>query len=661
MNMFFLIFNSTFIIYLYTMYPTISPYRDSGDMIVSAFTYGIAHPPGYPLYVLLGKIFTILIPFGNIAYRVNLMSAFFGAAACGVLYLLLKKIGGQIFSDKKPVLIFSSLFAVFLFSLSSSMHSLSVVSEMYSINAFFTVLIIYLLLRSRPEGRATILSDVSGLDRRVETRLNPHIIFTRYSLLAVFLFGLGLGNHHTLVLLIPGIVYLIIRSPKPALAELKRGSEVRSQTTRHWTFFFLIGLSVYLFLPIRSAQNPTANWGGPAASVRNFVRVLTRADYGGVRLHPEKSPTEQNFSTVIENFVDFLSISIRYKNGWAIVIILLLTLGIYFSFRKKLFWTLFLFWFFSGPVFFIISNLPLTDRTSLPILEPYLIMPLIIFTIWFGIGLFYVFSYLPKLENIKTVCFLTAIGVLFLITVVNLPQLSKRYEFIGYDYSKDLLKTLPKNSVLFNPDDTTTFTLKYQQDCIRRRKDVKLAVFYKTLWGYGQLKKKYPEILPNYEIKSGMELESTLLSYNFSRFPFYSDNISKIPPNYKITPKGLLYGNSDISLSEKMFDFYVLPPRTFGKNRFFTNQIINYYSAGYNNLGLVFNEKKLYNKSVPLFEKAISVDPSLSQAYNNLGVVYWEKMDYEKASEYFSQSLKNAPNDEGVKRNLLMAQEKLKK
>jgi len=288
-------------------------------------------------------------------------------------------------------------------------------------------------------------------------------------------------------------------------------------------------------------------------------------------------------------------------------------------------------------------------------------MPLIIFAVWFGIGLFYLFSYLPKLENINTLCFLILSGTVFLIIAVKLPKLNKRYEFIAYDYSKDLFKTLPHNSILFNPDDTTTFTLKYQQDCLNKRKDVKPAVFYKTLWGYGQLKKKYPEILPNYEMKSGIELETTLLSYNFNRFPFYSDNISKIPPNYKITPKGLLYGNSALSSSEKTFDFYVLPCRTFGKNRFFTNQIINYYSAGYNNLGLVFNEKKLYNKSIPLFEKAISVDPSLSQAHNNLGVVYWEKMDYAKASEYFSQALKNAPNDEGVKRNLLMAQEKLKK
>lgn len=658
--MFFLVFNSTFIIYLYTMYPTISPYRDSGDMIVSAFTLGIAHPPGYPLYVLLGKVFTILVPFGNIAYRVNSVSAFFGAAACGVLYLLIKKIGEQIFDGKKLILIFGSLFAVFSFSLSSSMHSLSIVSEMYSINAFFTVLIIYLLLCSRPEDPATILSDVSGSDRRVETRLNPHIIFTRYSLLAAFLFGLGLGNHHTLVLLIPGIFYYLVKRERVKRLESKNVFPFSSSHFLTSLLFFLLGFSVYLFLPLRSSQNPAENWGDPSASARNFYRVITRADYGGVRLHPEKSPTAQNSSTAIRNLINFLSISVEKRNGWAIATIWFLASGIYLAFRKKLFWVLFLFWFFSGPVFFIISNLPLTDITSLPILEPYLIMPMIVFTLYFAFGFLHGLLSLSKFTNDKIVISVIS-AVMCGKILYSLPQLSKRYEFIGYDYSKDLLKTLPKNSILFNPDDTTTFTLKYQQNCILRRGDVRLAVFYKTLWGYRQLKKKYPEILPNYEIKSGIELEAALLSYNFNRFPFYSDNISKIPPGYKITPYGLLYGNSDISSSENMFNFYILPCRISGKNRFFTKQIVNYYSAGYNNLGLAFNEKKLYNKSIPLFEKAISVDPSLSQAYNNLGVVYWEKMDYENAARYFSQALKNAPDDDGVKRNLFITQEKLKK
>ncbi|MEW6555981.1 MAG: DUF2723 domain-containing protein [Elusimicrobiota bacterium] len=612
----FLIFNFTFLIYLYTMYPTISPYRDSGDMIVSAFTLGIAHPPAYPLYVLLGKIFTVVIPFANIAYRVNLMSAFWGALTCSVLYVVIKKIGERILNNKKQILISGSVVIVLLFCLSSSMHSLSIVSEMYSLNAFFAVLIIYLI----------------------------SFLPSTFYLLPAFLFGLALGNHHTLVLLLPGIIYLLI---------IRLG-----KTFLPFTFYllpaFLLGFSVYLFLPVRSAQKPTANWGSPSGSLRNLYRVLTRADYGSIRLHPEKSPTEQNVATTVKSFFNFLNVLIQQFDYW---IIPFLGLGIYYSVKQKVFWQLVLLWFFSGPVFFIVSNLPLEEKTSLPILEPYLMLPLLIFGLWVCIGFFYAVRYFSQYKNEKKISFLIITGLFFLIHI-KLPKLNKRFEFIGNDYSMDLLKTLPPYSVLFNPDDTTTFTLRYQQECLGKRKDISLAVFYKTFWGYQQLKEKKPEILPDYEIKSGIELENILVSYNYYRLPFFSDNISKIPTAYKTIPTGLLYGNKEIF--EEMFDFYILPPRTSGKRRFFTNQIINYYSAGFNNLGLVFNEKKLYNKSIRLFENAVTIDPTLSQGWNNLGVAYWQKGDYQKAAEYFEIALKYAPDDEELKKNFLLAKEKIK-
>ncbi|PIV53793.1 MAG: hypothetical protein COS17_01985, partial [Elusimicrobia bacterium CG02_land_8_20_14_3_00_37_13] len=61
-----------FQVYLYTMFPTIAPYRDAGEMATVIHTLSVAHPPGYPLYTLIGKIFVLLIPFGNVAYRLNL-------------------------------------------------------------------------------------------------------------------------------------------------------------------------------------------------------------------------------------------------------------------------------------------------------------------------------------------------------------------------------------------------------------------------------------------------------------------------------------------------------------------------------------------------------------------------------------------------------------
>ena len=71
-----ILFLLSFGFYLSGLSGTLPVYRDSGDLVVSIHTLGIAHPPGYALYILLGKLFVTLLPFGNVAYRVNVFSAF---------------------------------------------------------------------------------------------------------------------------------------------------------------------------------------------------------------------------------------------------------------------------------------------------------------------------------------------------------------------------------------------------------------------------------------------------------------------------------------------------------------------------------------------------------------------------------------------------------
>ncbi|MDE2291009.1 MAG: DUF2723 domain-containing protein, partial [Elusimicrobia bacterium] len=71
-------------LYVASAYPALSSYRDSGDLAASAWTLGVAHPPGYPFYTLLGHVWAALLPLGTVAYRLNLMSAAAGAAAAAL-------------------------------------------------------------------------------------------------------------------------------------------------------------------------------------------------------------------------------------------------------------------------------------------------------------------------------------------------------------------------------------------------------------------------------------------------------------------------------------------------------------------------------------------------------------------------------------------------
>ena len=72
-----------FLLYLATLAPTVT-FEDSGELITAAYGLGVAHPPGYPIFCIVGKAFSML-PVGSVAWRLNLMSAFFTAASAGVL------------------------------------------------------------------------------------------------------------------------------------------------------------------------------------------------------------------------------------------------------------------------------------------------------------------------------------------------------------------------------------------------------------------------------------------------------------------------------------------------------------------------------------------------------------------------------------------------
>ncbi|MFQ5812546.1 MAG: DUF2723 domain-containing protein, partial [Anaerolineae bacterium] len=239
------LFILTFIVYLNTLSPTLGE-ADSFEFQVVSYTLGVAHPTGYPLYILLGKLFTLL-PIGNVAYRVNLVSPLFASLAVVCLYLCLVHLTRHRAT---------SLLAALTFAFSRTFWSQAVIAEVYTLNAFFVALMLYLLLR-----------------RKTDT----------WKLLTAFVYGLSLTNHLTMALLAPAMaIYTLLTrrhfftstsrsdfaqpgSPDPGqkrrfapLAPQNWGEGGRARTFRLWTLnfgllsgLFLLGLSVYLYIPLR--------------------------------------------------------------------------------------------------------------------------------------------------------------------------------------------------------------------------------------------------------------------------------------------------------------------------------------------------------------------------------------------------------------------------
>lgn len=130
-------------VYLLTLAPDLSwanAATDGGELITAAVTLGIPHPPGYPLYVILGKLFSLL-PLGTVAWRFNLLSAVCGALAVGCLVLAIGRFQG---SRIPPA---AATAAALLFGFMPLVWSQAVVAEVYTLNLL--LLAVFLLAWSR--------------------------------------------------------------------------------------------------------------------------------------------------------------------------------------------------------------------------------------------------------------------------------------------------------------------------------------------------------------------------------------------------------------------------------------------------------------------------------------------------------------------------------
>jgi len=191
-------------LYLRTLAPTVGQH-DTFEFQVLSYELGIAHPTGYPLYIMLGKLFTLL-PFGDVAHRVNLSSALFASLTVLVLYFTIN----HMTADRS-----SSALAALCFAFSYSFWSQAVEAEVYALNALFVCLVTYLLLRSF-RGERKSADDCLATQKHSETDPCParwprvdreSTLFT----LTCLVYGLSLTHHRTMLLLAPAIAtYMLL-------------------------------------------------------------------------------------------------------------------------------------------------------------------------------------------------------------------------------------------------------------------------------------------------------------------------------------------------------------------------------------------------------------------------------------------------------------------
>ncbi len=442
-------------IYLFSMAPGLTwanDGADGGDLITAAATGGIAHPTGYPVYLLLARLFQQL-PVGSLAFRTNLMSAFAAVFAALLVYVLVTR---SLSLTNAQCYWLAGLASGFAFGLAPLIWSQAVITEVYALNALFVALILYLSINAfSVEIPKKCLDCLLGLT-----------------------FGLAMGNHLTTILLLPVILFTtIIRKPAAVKAVRwmnKWRFDIRSLIRR--LIWMGVGLLVYLSLPLRALSHPPVNWGNPV-TLDGFMWLVSGKLYQGLLV-------ELSLPLILGRIQATVALLLK-QFGLLGLIFSLIGLIVFFKPTRL---NLSMLWIVLASSFFAIGYAT-TDAFL------YLIPAFLCFAIWIGMGL----SGLMDASSKRFHFIGPAIGgVLILILLIQAwrawPQVDASHDGRAESFGRTVFSLAPANSIVFVQGDEAVFTLWYFQYALRNRPDLAIVAtdLLQFNWYLQTLSSTYP-------------------------------------------------------------------------------------------------------------------------------------------------------------------------
>ena len=493
-----------FVFYIIFLCPAIAG-GDSAELVTACAVMGIPHPPGYPLYTLLGKIFTF-IPFYSIAWRVNLLSAFLSAMCCMFVYLSLEHL------TKTPV---ASLCGSLCLAFSRYFWHYSEVSEVFPLNNMFVSLLIYILILWREN-------------------LNNN----RYIYIAGFFFGLSLTNHHTAILLMPAIIFFLIYN--------KRDILFKKKILLFSALAFLTGLTPYIYLPLAAMKDPPLNWKNPV-NVKNFKGLVFRENYGSMSLIPEKFLKEHDLKA--PPLYKKLSVYIvSFYSQFRITGILLAIAGFIYLFFTDLPFNIFLFTgiLFTGFFFVSIANMPFEIPLLIGVLQRFYIMSAVIFSFYTGFGVKCLLNFTANRFSPNWNVIISAVILLicfFVPFLSNMDEADFRNNYLAFDYGKNILSSLPQDSILFVKGDLPSMTVDYLQMAEGFRKDIKVIDYVKLRydWYTKEIKKRYDVVILQDKYEDTSFVDVDLISLNLKKFNIFVTEQQRETEEFTEIPYGMTW------------------------------------------------------------------------------------------------------------------------
>lgn len=463
----------SFLIPFIVYYNTTNPYltfTDNGELMAVCVTLGVAHPTGYPLFTILGYLWSLLPLCSSKIFQMNIFAAFWIALASLLIFFtsvsLFKILHTQVISKKKKPLpndyspleyYFLAFISALSFAFGREIWSQATSLEVYSLQLFIFSLILWLSFEL--------------------IRLNFQ---TNLLYLLVFILGLGFSNHLTTVLIIPSILFLIFFRPDENIFFARLS--LKSLLTL--ILPFLLGTSLYFYLLIRSNQFPIFNWGWVSRSFDKFFYHISGKQYRVWMF----SSTDA-ISTNLNKFLTDLPFEFAYIG------LLIISIGLIFLFFRQRYILIYLSLAFSTCLVYSL-NYQIHD------IETYFSLAFVVLFVLFSAGLYFIWEKSKKIS-------LVFVFVPILSIILNFKENDQSKNNLVVTYTKNIVDNLAPNAIILSAQwDYFCSAFWYLQQVEGYRKDVALIEkeLLRRTWYLEQLRRWYPSVVG----KSKPEMEKFL-------------------------------------------------------------------------------------------------------------------------------------------------------
>ncbi len=426
-------------IYLMTLAPGLTWANgggDGGDLIAAVATGGVPHPTGYPLYLLLARLFQFL-PIGSLAWRTNLLSALASVLAAALIYRIVVR--DLKTANPLPSWI-AGLVAGLAFGLAPLVWSQAVITEVYALQALLVALLLYLYTGPEP---------ASPPARKRLDRLRGLTL------------GLALGNHLTTLLLVPAALLAgsLRKVPSAGVSAASRVAWFRAwqldgPALRRQLLWFVPGLCFYLILPLRALSLPPVNWGDPV-TLKNFWWLVSGGVYSSYYL-------QGGFAEMGERLQAWAALLVQQ---FGLLELLLGLLGLIVFGRRTRLYFLTLWSALASSLFALVYG----SADS----YVYLIPVYLSFALWIGLGFSCLLRQIPSRFALGRL----ALGLLLITFIVLRASTYWQSVDAAHDeraeaFGSQVLASAPQDAIVFAQGDEAVFSLWYFHFALHQRADL---------------------------------------------------------------------------------------------------------------------------------------------------------------------------------------------